>query len=86
MIADLHAICPQLEEALLCQLKRGFGMTTDAAHSCQTYPNLLIGLPIARLDQLWVTVLSSVHPQINYPGQAPGRGWLSHRPPKYAYT
>jgi transposase InsO family protein len=48
------------EEALLCQLKRRFAVTTDSAHACQTYPNLLAGLPIARLDQVWVADITSI--------------------------
>lgn len=42
------------EEALLCHPKRRFVVTTDSAHGYRTYPNLLAGLPIARLDQVWV--------------------------------
>ena len=47
-------------EALLCQLKRRFVATTDSAHSCRTYPNLLAGLPIVRLDQVWVADLTYI--------------------------
>jgi putative transposase len=48
------------EEALLCQLKRRFAVTTDSAHGCRTYPNLLAGLPIARLDQVWVADITYI--------------------------
>ncbi|HEU5422494.1 MAG TPA: IS3 family transposase [Nitrolancea sp.] len=48
------------EEALLCQLKRRFVVTTDAAHDCRTYPNLLAGLSIARLDQVWVADITYI--------------------------
>jgi len=41
-------------ESLLCQLQRRFVPTTDSRHALRTYPNLLAGLPIARLDQVWV--------------------------------
>ena len=48
------------KEALLCHLKRRFVVTTDAAHGCRTYPNLLAGLPITRLDQVWVADITYI--------------------------
>jgi transposase InsO family protein len=48
------------EESLLCQLKRRFVVTTDSGHGCRTYPNLLAGLPIARLDQVWVADITYI--------------------------
>jgi putative transposase len=47
-------------ESLLCQLKRRFVVTTDSAPGCRTYPNLLAGLPIARLDQVWVADITYI--------------------------
>jgi transposase InsO family protein len=41
------------EEALLCQLKRHFVVTTDADHGLRRYPNRLAGLVIERPDQVW---------------------------------
>ncbi len=41
------------EEALLCQLKRRFIMTTDAGHDLRRYPNLIAELVIERPDQVW---------------------------------
>jgi transposase InsO family protein len=48
------------EEALLCQLKRRFVVTTDATHGLPTYPNLLSGLAITRLDQVWVADITYI--------------------------
>jgi transposase InsO family protein len=48
------------EEALLCQLKRRFVVTTDATHGLPTYPNLLAGLAITRLDQVWVADITYI--------------------------
>lgn len=48
------------EEALLCQLKRRFVVTTDSARACRTYPNLLAGLAIARLDPVWVADITYI--------------------------
>jgi putative transposase len=47
-------------EALLCQLKRRFVVTTDATHGLPTYPNLLSGLAITRLDQVWVADITYI--------------------------
>jgi putative transposase len=48
------------EESLLCQLKRRFVVTTDAAHGYRTYPNLLKGAALDRLDQAWVADITYV--------------------------
>jgi transposase InsO family protein len=48
------------EESLLCQLKRRFVVTTDAAHGYRTYPNLLKGAVLDRLDQAWVADLTYI--------------------------
>jgi transposase InsO family protein len=47
-------------EALLCQLQRRFVVTTDATHGLPTYPNLLSGLAITRLDQVWVADITYI--------------------------
>lgn len=41
------------EEALLCQLKRRFVVTTDARHAGRRYPNLIATLTPQRPDQVW---------------------------------
>jgi transposase InsO family protein len=48
------------EESLLCQLKRRFVVTTDAAHGYRTYPNLLKGATLDRLDQAWVADITYI--------------------------
>jgi len=47
-------------EALLCQLKRRFVTTTDAAPARRTYPNLLAGAPLTAPDQAWVADITYV--------------------------
>lgn len=41
------------EEALLCRLKKRLVLTTDSAHAYPTYPNLIKGAQITRLNQVW---------------------------------
>ncbi len=48
------------EESLLCQLKRRFVVTTDAAHGYRTYPHLLKGAALDHLDQAWVADLTYI--------------------------
>jgi putative transposase len=48
------------EESLLCQLKRRFIVTTDSTHGSRTYPNLLKGATLDRLDQAWVADLTYI--------------------------
>jgi putative transposase len=48
------------EETLLCQLKRRFVVTTDSRHGLGSYPNLLRGQGIDRLDQAWVADLTYI--------------------------
>ena len=42
------------QESLLCHLKRQFVVTTDSAHGCPTYPNLLATITPHGPDQAWV--------------------------------
>src|SRR5258708_15755168 len=48
------------EEALLCQLKRRFVVTTDSTHGYRAYPNLLASLTLERLDQAWVADITYI--------------------------
>lgn len=48
------------EESLLCQLRRRFVPTTDSAHAFGRYPNLIKGIEIDGLDQLWVSDITYV--------------------------
>ncbi len=47
-------------EALLCQLKRRFIVTTDSAHGLRTYPNLLADAVLAAPDQAWVADITYI--------------------------
>lgn len=48
------------EEALLCQLRRRFVVTTDSGHGHRTYPNLLAGLTLDGLDRAWAADITYV--------------------------
>ena len=48
------------EEALLCQLKRRFVITTDSRHGFPRYPNLLRAQTMDGLNQAWVADLTSI--------------------------
>ena len=48
------------EEALLCQLRRRFVVTTVSSHALRTYPNLAVGLSLRGPDQLWVADLTYI--------------------------
>jgi len=41
------------QEALLCQLKRRFVVTTDSQHGLRRYPNRIADVVIERPDQVW---------------------------------
>lgn len=47
-------------ESLLCQLRRRFVPTTDSTHGHRRYPNLLRGLVVERLDQVWVADITYI--------------------------
>jgi putative transposase len=48
------------QESLLCQLKRRFVPTTDSAHTFGRYPNLIKGIELDGLDQVWVADITYV--------------------------
>ncbi len=48
------------QEALLCQLQRRFGVTTDSGHALRTYPNLLAGATLGGPDQAWVADITYI--------------------------
>lgn len=48
------------EESLLCQLKRRWTRTTDSEHGLAVYPNLVKGLAVQRLDQVWVADITYI--------------------------
>ncbi len=54
------------EESLLCQLRRGFVLTTDSAHSYRAYPNLLNGLMLEDLNSAWVADITYIRLLTNF--------------------
>jgi putative transposase len=48
------------QESLLCVLKRAFVATTDSAHGFATYPNLLAGVELTGINQVWVADLTYI--------------------------
>jgi transposase InsO family protein len=48
------------EEALLCQLKGRFVVTTDANHRLRRYPTLVAELVVERPDQVWQADITSI--------------------------
>lgn len=48
------------EESLLCQLQRGFKVTTDSNHSSRRYPNLLKEATIDAPERAWVADITYV--------------------------
>lgn len=48
------------QESLLCQLKRRFLVTTDAAHGLPTYPNLLAETTLSAPNQAWVADITYI--------------------------
>jgi transposase InsO family protein len=48
------------QEALLCQLKRRFVVTTDSQHGLRRYPNRIADVVIERPDQVWQADITSI--------------------------
>lgn len=48
------------EESLLCRVKRRFVATTDSRHGWPVWPNLLKGLAVTGLDQVWVADITYI--------------------------
>jgi transposase InsO family protein len=48
---------------LLCVRRRKFIFTTDSRHSLPIYPNLVTGLVVTRIDQLWVADITYIRLQ-----------------------
>lgn len=48
------------KESLLCQVKRGFVVTTDSEHSFPVYRNLAADAEITGLNQLWVADITYI--------------------------
>ena len=48
---------------LLCVRRRKFIFTTDSRHGLPIYPNLVAGLVVTRIDQLWVADITYIRLQ-----------------------
>ena len=48
------------EESLQCQVKRRWVKTTDSNHPYPVYPNLLKGLTVRRLNEVWVADITYI--------------------------
>lgn len=48
------------EECLLCRLQKRFVVTTDSHHARRTYLNLLKGIELSRLNQVWVADITYI--------------------------
>lgn len=48
------------ESDLLCRVKRKWVKTTDSRHSFPTYPNLIKGMVINRLNQVWLADITYI--------------------------
>lgn len=51
------------EDNLLCLRKRSFVRTTDSRHSLAVYPNLVPGLTLTAVNQLWVADITYIRLQ-----------------------
>jgi putative transposase len=48
------------EQSLQCQVKRRWVRTTDSDHGYRIYPNLVKGLEVERLNQVWVADITYI--------------------------
>lgn len=48
------------ENSLLCRVKKRFVKTTDSNHNFKRYPNLIKGLVINKLNQVWVSDITYI--------------------------
>jgi putative transposase len=48
------------QEGLLCRQKRRFKVTTNSRHHFRVYPNLVKGIELIRIDQVWVADITYI--------------------------
>ena len=48
------------ESDLLCRVKRRWSKTTDSRHGYRRYPNLVKGMAISRLNQVWLSDITYI--------------------------
>jgi len=51
---------------LLCARRRKFILTTDSQHGLPIYPNLVEGLVLSSIDQLWVADITYIRLQMEF--------------------
>lgn len=51
---------------LLCVRRRKFLFTTDSRHGLPIYPNLVVGLVLTNIDQLWVADITYIRLQLEF--------------------
>jgi putative transposase len=54
------------DSALLCQVKRRWVKTTDSRHRFPRYPNLIKGMTISRLNQVWLADITYIRIQAGF--------------------
>ncbi len=54
------------ESDLLCRVKRRWVKTTDSKHPFRRYPNLIRGLVVSRLNQVWLTDITYIRIQTGF--------------------
>ena len=51
---------------LLCVRRRRFILTTDSRHGLPIYPNLVEGMVLSSIDQLWVADITDIRSQMEF--------------------
>ncbi len=51
------------EESLICHVKRHFQTTTNSVHGFRRYPNLVAGLCVTGMNQVWVADITYIRLQ-----------------------
>jgi transposase InsO family protein len=54
------------ESDLLCRVKRKWVKTTDSRHPFPKYPNLIKGLAVSRLNQVWLSDITYIRIRIGF--------------------
>jgi hypothetical protein len=62
----LPSFAAMRSDNLLCVRRRKFLLTTDSRHGLPIYPNLVEGLVVTRIDQLWVADITYIRLQVEF--------------------
>jgi transposase InsO family protein len=74
------------ESDLLCQVKRKWMKTTDSRHRFPRYPNLIKGMAISRLNQVWLSDITYIRIKTGFVYLAAIMDALSRRVIGYAVS